>query len=228
MIIWNWFIANAFSKYAENENIIIFASWVSNSQNQDDNLFDKEIKLLINTLKESKNKLFIYFSTCSIYDNFIKSSKYISHKINAEKIIKQSNNIFIIFRISNPIWYTKNKNTLINYLVNKINNNEKITIQKFAKRNLIDIEDLVKICNYIIDNWLFRNNIINIANIKNFSIFEILEWIEKTIWKKWVYKIENIWWDLNIDVSDIKEIIKDCNINFNDKYLVNLLKKYYS
>ena len=229
MIIWKWLMAKAFSSYEKDSNIIIFASWVSNSKCDNNIDFKREVDLLKKVLNSNKNKLLIYFSTCSIYDKSLTWSKYINHKIWIEKIIKNNkNNNFIIVRISNPVWYTNNNFTLLNYLINKINNKEKITILSYAKRNLIDIDDLFKIVSYIISNRLFINKVVNVANNNNNSIFEIMKWIEEITWKKWMYNIEKRWGEPNINLEEIKSIIKKCNINFNEDYLINLLNKYYN
>ncbi len=228
MIIWNWLIAKSFSFYKDNNNVIIFASWVSNSQNQDKNLFEREISLLKEILNINKNKLFIYFSTCSITDKTLET-KYIKHKIKAEKIIKNNkNNNFLIIRIPNPIWFTKNPNTLLNYFVNRIKLDEIFTVLSDAKRNIIDVEDLFKISDYIINNWLFINETINIANTKNYTIFDIIISLEKIIWKKAIYKIKQWWGEPEIDLKKIKEVIDNCWIDFNKNYLDKLIQKYYS
>jgi len=229
MVIWNWLLAKAFSYYNENNNIVIFASWVSNSQNQDIALFKREIELLKKTLNENQNKLIVYFSTCSITDESLKSSKYINHKKHIEKIIKNhQNNDFLILRISNPVWYTQNNHTLLNYIAEKINNNEKFTVYKNSKRNIIDIEDLFIIAKYIIDNRLFINEVINISNNMNIDILEIVNLLEKAIWKKAIYDIEEKGWTPIIDTKNIQNIINKLNINFDYSYLEKVIYKYYS
>lgn len=67
-----------------------FASGVSNSQNQNHSLFQRETDLLVETLRNNKEKLFIYFSTCSIYDPTLVNSEYVKHKLKIENLIEQS------------------------------------------------------------------------------------------------------------------------------------------
>lgn len=228
MIIWNGLIANAFLNYKDNNDIIIFASWVSNSKNQDDNLFKREIDLIKETLKLNYNKLFIYFSSCSITDETLWNSKYINHKINAENIIKNNkNNNFLIIRIPNVVWYTNNPNTLINYLINNIKNWNKFILYKNAKRNIIDVEDLFKISEYIIDKKLFLNSIINIANNKNETILNIVNCIEEVLLYKAYYIISDRGWEPKIDIENIENIIKEIWIDFWNWYLLKIIKKYY-
>lgn len=227
MIIWNWLIAKAFNEYNNNNYILIFASWVSNSQNKDINEFKREKDLIIKSLKENTEKLFIYISSCSIDDETMQNSMYVKHKVDMEKIIKKSWNDFLIIRTSNPIWFTTNTNTLLNFLHNKILSWEHFTIWKNAKRNLIDVDDLFIISKEIINNRLFINDTINIANSHYFNILDIVNQFEKHIWKIWNYEIQDLWWYPKIDISNIYQIIKDLKISFNENYLERLIKKYY-
>ena len=88
MVVGTGLIAKAFLEYENDDNIIVFASGVSNSKEISIDEFDRE-KLLLNDYLEKygKNKHFIYFSTCSIYDTYFERSEYSKHKINMEKIL---------------------------------------------------------------------------------------------------------------------------------------------
>lgn len=226
MIIGNWFLANIFVQYQNVDTVCIFASGVSNSQNQNHSLFQRETDLLLETLHNNKEKLFIYFSTCSIYDPTLVNSEYVKHKLKIESLVEQSGNAYIIFRISNPVGYTSNPNTIFNYLINKINTDENFVVWSGAKRNLIDIEDLLKIASYIIDNKSHENNIINIANTQNFAVLDIVIILERVLWKKALYSIEAKWGIPVIDLSKITDIIKESNVQFDNQYLERLIHKY--
>lgn len=228
MIIWNWLIANAFKDYENNDDVLIFASWVSNSQNKDLLLFKKEIDLLEKTLKENPNKLLVYISSCSIDDETMKNSLYVKHKINAENTIKYLSKNYLIIRTSNPVWKTKNPNTLLNFLYEKIVSWEKFNVWINARRNLIDVEDLFKISKEIIDNNLFNNSTINIANKLYFDILEIVKIFENITKYKANYTIEKLWWTPNINIENIEKVIEKLNINFDKSYLEKLIKKYYN
>ena len=226
MIIGNWFLANIFVRYKDIDAVCIFASGVSNSQNQNHLLFQRETDLLLETLRNNKEKLFIYFSTCSIYDPTLVNSEYVKHKLKIENLIEQSWNTYIIFRISNPVGYTSNPNTIFNYLINKINAGENFVVWSGAKRNLIDIDDLCKIASYIIDHKSYENIIINIANTQNFAIVDIVTLLEHVLWKKALYSTEEKWGIPVIDLSKITDIIKESNVQFDNQYLEKLIHKY--
>ena len=114
MIIWNGMIASKFKEnnYQHDNNVVIFASWVSNSQNLNDDEFNKEQILLDDIINTTKWKLLIYFSSCSVTDESMNNNKYVIHKKHIEETIKRLDNL-LIFRISNPIGNTNNPHTIL-------------------------------------------------------------------------------------------------------------------
>ena len=66
MIVGKGLIASLFTD-VDQEDIVFFASGVSNSLETDKSAFLREENLIRKTIKENPNKIFIYFSTCSIY-----------------------------------------------------------------------------------------------------------------------------------------------------------------
>ena len=119
MIIGNGLLAKGFSKYAENNSIIIFASGVSNSSSTDKSDFLREEVLLKKYLKIKKDKLFVYFGTCSVYEENPINPLYIEHKIRMEKLVKVEYPNYLIFRLSQVLGQN-NKNQLVRFLVDKI------------------------------------------------------------------------------------------------------------
>lgn len=223
MIIGNGMIAASFINFANDANIVIFASGVSDSKTKDDSLFKREELLLKEAINQ--NKLLVYFSTCSIYDDSINLSKYVMHKLKMEKIIQKYCNKFYIFRLPQVAGVT-NSPTLINFLFKSICNNRKITIYKNSTRNIIYIDDVNEIVSYFIKNTIAKNTIINIATPFNTSVVNIVKKIESILGIKAIYTLSNDGNVQNIDISTIKEIGVDFNI-YNKTYLDDILEKYY-
>ena len=149
MIIGDGLIAKSFKKkYKNDENVIIFASGVSNSQENNKSNFERERKLLVNFLKKNSQIKFIYFSTILID---YKNNPYYNHKKQMEDLVKQYSKNYIIFRVPQLIGDSGNSNNLVNYLVNKIKNKESLEIYTNLKRAVIDVEDLVGFVNYCKD-----------------------------------------------------------------------------
>jgi nucleoside-diphosphate-sugar epimerase len=145
MVVGNGLVANAFKDI--DDKYIIFASGVSNSSNIDNNLFDRERQLIMQY--QSTDKTLIYFS--SIF-SITSNSPYFEHKRNMENLIIENFKSYYIFRMPQIIGYGGNPNNIINLFVNKILDNDIITIWKNSKRSIIDIKDVVDIVLYIIKN----------------------------------------------------------------------------
>jgi hypothetical protein len=226
MIVGNGLIAKAFHEnYANNDDVLIFASGVSNSSNTDPNEFLREKTLLESFLSEQKK--IIYFSTCSIEDPSVADSPYILHKLEMEKLIKSADD-YLIFRLTQPAGKTDNPNTLLNYLCEHIKSKKIFNAYSKAVRNIIDIADVKKIASHIIETRLVENDIVNITSPIYLNMFEIIEILEKVLNKKANFKLEikgNAW---QVDSQIALDISKKLDINYGDNYVFRTIKKYYA
>ncbi len=225
MIIGNGLIASLFKEFNQ-ENIILFASGVSNSSETDPAQFKREEDLVKKTLSENPDKLFIYFSTCSIYDSSKTNSAYVLHKLHIEDLIKTTADDYLILRVSNVVGNGGNPNLLMNYLVRSVQNKATINVHTKATRNLIDAEDVQQITLDLIQKKEY-NKIINIAYPSNYSIIELLEIIERYYHTKLDLNLTKSGSNYNIDVSQLEEYFKK-SVNFGkEDYICKMLKKYY-
>ena len=232
MIIGSGFIAKNFENYSnelEKLNIWLYAAGISNSQTKDKNLLDKEKNRFIEFSKKfiQKKKL-IYISTCTINDPSRNKNLYILNKLYIEDLIQKNIKNFLIIRLPEVVGKNENRVTLINFLYNKIKNEEKFEIWTKAKRNIIDIDDVVLLTLNLLKNKNLNNIKINIANPKSCFVNEIVKNFEKlgNIKAKYnlVDKGHNSW---HLDTNRVSKISKKIKINFNENYLYKLLKKYY-
>jgi UDP-2-acetamido-2,6-beta-L-arabino-hexul-4-ose reductase len=227
MVIGNGLIARGFNEYSTNNGVVIFASGVSNSTNTDFAAFDREQKLLANTLANNKEKKIVYFSTCSIYDPSLQNSAYVHHKLAMENIIAKTHSDYLIFRISNLAGNTDNPHTVLNFFIQHILNDTSFYVWAKASRNIIDMSDALSICRHIINNDLFHNQAVNIANPVNYPVLEIVETIENYFGKKGNYVLIDKESNPIIDIKPIEKIIKSLAINFDRNYLERTIKKYF-
>jgi nucleoside-diphosphate-sugar epimerase len=234
MIIGSGFIAKNFKKkkkLIKNYNLAIYASGVSNSKSTNKYNFKRERKKIINYKKKVGYKIFVYISTCSIFDPSRQKNLYVKHKLNMENLIKKNFNKYIIVRFPEVIGLNSNKNNLINFFYQKIINNEKFKLWSNSKRNIIDIDDAIKIFFIFIKKIWKKKKInleVNIANTKFVSPNTIVRIIEKLTLKKACYdKIEfgHLNWKIRPLIN--KSIIETSRINFDRFYLEKILKKYY-
>ena len=227
MVTGNGMIAKRFSRFADDADRLIFASGVSNSANTSDSAFKKESDLLLSDIGRHPAATVIYFSTCSIYDPSLQQSPYVLHKLKMEELIKSVSGSFIIFRVSNPVGFTGNVHTLLNYFVEHLLSRTAFTVWQYASRNLIDLDDMFHICEAIIKNEHWLNKTVNIANPVNYPVLGIIESLEQHLNIKGNYTIVEKGNSPLIDTSGIQQLYSDLHIDFGNDYLQRLLQKYY-
>ncbi len=220
MVIGSGLISKSFDVYSNDDNVVVFASGVSNSREMDDNSYYREYKL-IESYKLTKSK-FVYFSSININDI---NSKYFSHKINIENYISDNFEKYLIFRLPQVVGFGGNSNNLFNFLKNKIEKGESLVVED-VHRSLIDIDDISSICKYCIMNN--SNEIINISYIENLKVIDIISLISDKLSTKvdieFSNKIDNI---IDLKNSEVVDYIIDSLYNINrEEYTKRLIDKY--
>lgn len=226
MIIGRGMMANAFSAYSKNKDVLIFASGVSNSCLNDKSAFDRERKLLQDSIANYPKCILVYFGTCSVDDPELCGSPYVTHKREMEEIIKESCKRYFIFRLSQVVGEGSSP-TLINFIVDKLQNRELFHVWKNSTRNLIDVDDVFKIADYLIQNNLYCNEITNIATPRSLSIFNIVEIIEELLGQKGCYEVLHRGGSYDIDTLKISHLLDRMSVCFDEKYPSMIIKKYF-
>lgn len=198
MIIGNGMLANSLRPFDE-ENIIVFASGVSNSLETKQSEFEREILLLRSTVEKFPNKKLIYFSTCSIYDLSKVESPYVMHKIKVEEIISKICPRYTIFRVGNAVGSGGNPNTLINFLENSIRNGQMISLHNKARRVLIGVDDIANLVSQNLES--FQNKIVDVVYPHQFQLIEVVSTLEKHLQLKAKYELvdEGSAYDMDFD-----------------------------
>lgn len=93
----------------ERDDLLFFASGVSNSQETRESEYQREIDLL---LEQPTNAHIVYIGSLAI---FYANNRYTQHKMDMEAMVKENFKTHTILRLGNIAWGT-NPNTLINYL----------------------------------------------------------------------------------------------------------------
>jgi len=128
--------------------------------------------------------------------------------------------------LPNVVGNNANPDTLFYYLVNKIRQQEEFDLWTKNKRNIIDIDDVVKVASYIIDNNIFEGEVINIANINDNTVDDIVISISKYFEIQANFSVVEYADNYKIDTSKIKSIVKKLNVKFGNEYLDNIVRKY--
>jgi nucleoside-diphosphate-sugar epimerase len=227
MIIGNGLIAQSFKPHIDKyEDIILFASGVSNSKLTIESEYLREKTLLQNALLE--DKLLIYFSTCSIFDPALQNSRYILHKLEMETMIENSKK-FLIVRLPNVVGKIGNQNTMFNYFFNQIINGLEIQVFKNATRYIIDVDDVAYWTMKLVRDG-FHNCAINIAFPNKLYVTDIIKLIEEFLNIKANIKIIEGGNPYEIDLNPFMNYVYQDKPDFSitTNYIKNIIEKYYS
>jgi nucleoside-diphosphate-sugar epimerase len=227
MVLGRGLVARGFGEFNSDGRYLIFASGVSNSATHDSNAFERERDLMDQMIAENQDKTFVYFSTCSVYDPTQRMIPYVKHKLAMEALLEENHHQYHIFRISNLAGKTENPHTVLNFFAQHILSGEFFFAWKHASRNIIDIEDAVKVCSMVIKEGLYKNEILNVANIQNNPVPEIIGDLETILGKRGNYDLIDKGSNPEINTSLIRDLYRSLDIRFDQGYLSRTLKKYY-
>lgn len=220
-------LARSFDRYRDHPDIVVFASGVSDSTVTDVAQFERETTLLVNSLDRQRNKLFVYFSTCSIVDPELSASSYVGHKLEMEGLIQARSSSYVVFRLPQVVGHGGNKNTLTNRLHASVRDGEQCQLWRNAYRYIIDVDDVSAICSYMIERDEYINRIINVASYR-FSIFDIVRALESATRRSAIYTEVDQGASYDIDCYEAHNVARVLNIQFGDTYLQRVIKKYYA
>tara|TARA_B100000925_G_C21954563_1_gene450561 strand:- start:272 stop:973 length:702 start_codon:yes stop_codon:yes gene_type:complete len=228
LIIGNGLIATeAKNSWPNSGEVVIFASGVSDSACKDSNEFKREKNLMTETIRALEEKqCLIYFSTCSIYDPSLSSSLYVNHKLEMEALVSGLE-CYYIFRLPQVVGAKANGKTLVNHLFNQITTNSEILLQSNARRNLIDVVDVIKLASFISMNKINANSFINLASTRYHMVSEIVEVLSEITKIKPVVRMIDAGTSYDIDTELIKRWLNASEVTFDEAYLKNILSRYY-
>lgn len=155
---------------------------------------------------------------------------YYEHKRDMENLVRSLSKNYLILRLPQLFGeIDPKKNTLIDFICNKVINGELININSNAKRYVLDVKDCVIITEKLLE--YDRNNLtMNIANDYCYTILEIVFTIEKLLNKKAIINIDNSNFDnYKLDLSELHNLIASEGTSLaRSDYLVEKLKMYIS
>lgn len=226
MIIGQGMIARALMEN-DSDDTIFFCSGVSNSNEENDDAFRREMNIL--TALSNTDKKLIYFSSYFVNFESYMTKKYYQHKAEIEQTIQKTFANFTIYRLPQVVGKSTNPHTLTNFIAYKISNGESLSIYRGAKRNLIDLDDVVKIVSYANNHNLFTNQTVNLISPVNYDVNEIVHSFEEILQKRTVkHDLVSDEAEFTVLLSEeVQMLYAQLNIEFNKDYLINLISKYY-
>ncbi len=226
MIIGSGLLARAFGPhFAHSESSCVYAAGVSNSNCSDQREFGREQDRLKAAISKHRSAdLFLYFGTCSVNGPFV--SPYVQHKIRMEKLVAGHPH-YLILRLPQTAGKTENPHTLLNFIFARIARSERFQIWKNARRNIIDVDDVVRIAIDLALNEGVRSECLNVANFTDNAMVEIVELMGKVVKKSPIYDCVDKGDAYPIDTLRIRDIASRCGVDFGPNYLEQVIRKYF-
>lgn len=205
----------------------VYAAGVSNSGCKDEREFQRErVRLDAALAGCGPSERIVYFSTCSIEDPSARDSEYVKHKIRMENRIRERER-YLILRLPQVAGKTPNPHTLLNYLHARIARSERFHVWGSATRNIIDVDDVVKITMDLISREGANAETINVASPCSVRMLDIVHAMERVLGASAVFDILDKGSPVPIDTGRISASIERCTIAFGDAYVGNIIEKYY-
>jgi nucleoside-diphosphate-sugar epimerase len=228
MIIGSGLLARAFGPpYSGRSDICIYAAGVSNSSCEDPHEFLRERRRVGEALSQSPHvAVFVYFGTCSAQDPEISNRPYVQHKLAMEEMVR-AHPRHVVLRLPQIAGKTPNPHTLLNYLYARISRSEAFNIWGGAKRNIIDVDDVVSIARQLLANDSVRNTTVNIANPVNYSMAEIVEAMAGVVGKRPIFKVIQRGSDYSIDTGAMRSALAESGVEFGENYLRKVIARHY-
>jgi nucleoside-diphosphate-sugar epimerase len=227
MVIGTGLMAKAFEEFKNDAAVIVFASGVSNSKETNPDAYERELSLLKSI--EKTDAVLIYFSTCSIFDPFLKDSLYVKHKKSIEAYIASRFEKFWIFRLPNVIGKSPNPNTLTNFFYTALKNNVQFELYENAYRYFIDIADVKEVISSIIKQSELKWGSYNLLFPEALPVKDLVSLFETHLNKKAVFHLKE---DAGTfyDVKMVPEMRPYLNFNAEEtscNYIRKIIEKYY-
>jgi nucleoside-diphosphate-sugar epimerase len=221
-------LARAFAQVCQEiPRSFIYAAGVSNSSCRDEREFDRERVRLDAALEAGRDATaFVYFSTCSIADPDSRQSRYVQHKKEMENLVSTHRQPLII-RLPQVAGSSPNPHTLLNYLYARVSRSERFAVWKNARRNVIDIEDVVKIVRAMLEDSRTRHVTVNVANLRFYSIAQIVREMEKVTGKAAIVDELEKGVAYEIDLEYMRPIAEALGLRFDNEYLPHVIDKYF-
>jgi len=202
---------------------LVIGAGVSNSNETRESEFQREAELIESVIKAHRSLRVVYFSTCSVGQS--NKTPYVNHKLAMEDMVSSFANEWCIYRLPQVVGVVNNT-TLISYFVRSILRRVPMTIQKGAYRYLIDINDVVRICEYLLNSNKGLNTIQSIAPLYAAPVIDIVERISGLLEIHADYELVTSGESYGIDSREIMECLCNDDKIFAESYWCGVLDKY--
>lgn len=225
MIIGSGLVARAFTPlFADDARTVIFASGVSNSSETDPAAFARERVMLEQCLAGDIDRL-VYFGSCNVV-NPLQDSPYFQHKRAMEALVA-AHPAGTVLRLPQVVGHTRNPNTLTNFLRDRILAGDPLTVWTRACRNLIDIDDVVRIAAQLLSGTGPVPKVASIASPWSLPMTEIVGLFESVLGRRAQIIAVDRGEEMRIDTALAERTARDIGLDFGPDYPLRVIHKYY-
>jgi len=225
MVIGGGMVAKAFAAFENEQQVLVFASGVSRSNEVRAEVYQREIDLFE---KQDTDLRLVYFSTCALFDPTLSNGPYVKHKLRMEERIRRSFQNHLIVRLPNLVGHTKNPFTLTNFIRDHIVQQETFELHLYAARYIMDVEFVAQDLAPLIRSNERQGTSINVCSDEPIPLPQLVLLMEKILDKKadvirtdkgHRYSVDNADFMAHLDVRHRHRYALDD--------LENTLRKYY-
>ena len=155
--------------------VTLHAAGVANSACYSKPEFARDRDLLKRSLQ--RPGLFVYFGTSSSEYNH-----YTEHKQRMEELVRDRGN-YLICKLPIVVGRSNNPHTLMNIIRSRILSGEPLPVWKKARRNIIDVQDVGKAVDWVVQRWS-GNQTVLIAAPWEYAMPDVVTAMEKALKKK--------------------------------------------
>lgn len=226
MIIGTGLLAQAFSGFAGDPGVVIFASGVSDSTEARPAAFRRESDLLRRVRAAHPDALLVYFGTCSVNDPDQRDTPYVRHKLAMEAQLKASPRPWIVLRLPLAIGPGHRGNTLAKFLHDRIVCGEAFDIWTGASRYPIDVTDAFRIASQLIADQTMWRHTINIA-LRAYPILDFVTILEGIVGKRAIYRLVDRGQRYGLHCPEVARLVDALHLDVGEDYLQKVLRKYF-
>lgn len=242
-VIGDGMIARAFvNSQMEMDDVVVFAAGVSRSTATETVEFQREADLLSEVIGDARagRRRLLYFSTASAHlygngdgsprseeDPVSPTTAYGRHKVEMEKAIRASGVDHLILRVTEVVGPHQRRHQLLPALVSQVADGV-VTIYRGARRDLIDVADLVAIAAELLTGDLHRTTV-NIASGYPVTAEELVAYLialsGRTVTKVYVDIPAN---DYNVSTKRMAQHAPStARMGFSPTYYRSVIDRYY-
>jgi len=227
VIVGRGMMAKAFAAFAGRDDVVIFASGVSDSLEANPQAFHRERELLLQTRAAKPHALIVYFGTCSVHDPDRIDTPYVRHKLQMEALLKDAPDSWLVLRLPLALGPGQRSPTLGNFLHRRISNDESFEVWSGSTRYPIDVEDVVRIAARLIDDTSNWNRVIEVA-LRPFPVLDFVRAMERITGKTARYTLLPKGKHYEIPCPEVARLADVLQLDYSPAYLERVLRKYFA